>query len=154
TEPDAVLLLATRFPGHAFPAALAAMIHQRTRGNPLFMTNLMEYLEAQGMVATREGRWHLIAPLETVATAMPETLRQVIEAQLARLSEDEHGALEGASACGVDFSAVAVAAGLGVPEEQAETALDALARRGQFIVALELAELPSRRWSPQYRFVH
>ncbi|HMF93370.1 MAG TPA: AAA family ATPase [Vicinamibacterales bacterium] len=147
-------LLDTRFPGHTLPSALTSLIHQRTSGNPLFIGNFLEYLAGQEMVGLRAGRWELIAPLETVATASPETLRQVIEAQLARLSTDERAVLEAASACGLDFSAVAVAAGLAVVDERAETYLDGLARRGQFVTSLELAELPERRWSPRYQFVH
>jgi DNA-binding winged helix-turn-helix (wHTH) protein/tetratricopeptide (TPR) repeat protein len=154
TPDDAAAFLDVRFPGHAFPPGLAALIHQRTNGNPLFMGNLMDYLAAQGMVARRAERWELTAPLETVATASPETLRQVIEAQLARLSSEEHAALEAASVCGIDFSAVAVAAGLGSTEEAAEACLDGLAHRGQFVESLELIELPQRGWSPRYQFVH
>ena len=154
TPVDAAAFLDARFPGHAFPSGLAGLIHQRTNGNPLFMGNLMEYLAARGMVARPGDRWELTAPLETVATASPETLRQVIEAQLARLSHEEHEALEAASVCGIDFSALAVAAGLGVGEETAEARLDGLARRGQFVTTLELVELPGHGWSPRYQFVH
>ena len=103
TPVDAAAFLDARFPGHAFPSGLAGLIHQRTNGNPLFMGNLMEYFAARGMVARPGDRWELTAPLETVATASPETLRQVIEAQLARLSHEEHEALEAASVCGIDF---------------------------------------------------
>ena len=154
TPSDASAWLDARFPGHAFPPGLAGLIHQRSSGNPLFMANLMDYLAAQGIVGRTAGRWELTTSLETVATASPETLRHVIEAQLARVSSDEHGALEAASVCGLDFSAVAVAAGLGVTEERAEGWLDALARRGQFVTPLELVELPERGWSPRYQFVH
>jgi DNA-binding winged helix-turn-helix (wHTH) protein/tetratricopeptide (TPR) repeat protein len=151
---DAVAWIDARFAGHVFPPGLATLIHQRSSGNPLFMANLMDYLAARGIVARRFDRWELTASLEAVATASPETLRQVIEVQLARLSPDEHAALEAASVCGLDFSAVAVVAALGVTEDQAEAALDALARRGQFITSLELVEFPGRGWSPRYQFVH
>jgi hypothetical protein len=70
------------------------------------------------------------------------------------LSADEHDALEAASVCGLDFSAVAVAAGLDVPEERADASLDAIARRGQFIAQLELVHLPERGWTSRYQFVH
>lgn len=154
TPGDAAAFLDARFAGHAFPDGLAGLIHQRTSGNPLFMANLMDYLAAQGMIARGADSWELTATLETVATASPETLRQVIEAQLARLSREEHEALEAASVCGLDFSAVAVAAGLGGNEEAAEACLDGLVRRGQFVTTLDLVELSGHGWSPRYQFVH
>jgi tetratricopeptide (TPR) repeat protein len=154
TPGDAATFLEARFPGHAFPPGLALLIHQRTSGNPLFMTNLMDYLAAQGMVGPSAGRWELMRSLETVATASPETLRQVIEAQRARLSPEEQGALEAASVCGINFSAVAVAAGLGTNEGAAEVCLDGLVRRGQFVTSSGLVELPERGWSPRYQFIH
>lgn len=154
TPADAAAFLEARFPGHAFPPGLALLIHQRTSGNPLFMTNLMDHLAAQGMVGPSAGRWELMRSLETVAAASPETLRQVIEAQLARLSPEEHSALEAASVCGIDFSAVAVAAGLGTNEEAADVCLEGLVRRGQFLTSSGLVELPERGWSPRYRFIH
>ena len=154
TSADAAAFLDTGFPGHAFPPGLARLIHQRTNGNPLFMTNLMDYLVARGMVGRVGEQWELTGSLDAIATASPETLTQMIEAQLARLSSDEHGALEAASTCGLDFSAVAVAAGLSASDEAAEACLDGLARRGQFVRSLGLVELPERRWSPRYQFVH
>ena len=96
TPGDANALIDMRFPGHAFPSGLADLVHQRTSGNPLFMTNLMDYLAAQGMVRNSGERWELAASLDTVATASPETLRQVIEAHLSRLTPEERDALEAA----------------------------------------------------------
>jgi DNA-binding winged helix-turn-helix (wHTH) protein len=154
TPRDADTLIGLRFPGHAFPAGLADLVHQRTSGNPLFITNLMDYLAAQGMVRKSGDGWELTASLDTVATASPETLRQVIEAQLSRLTPDERDALEAASVCGIDFSAVTVAAGLGAAEDAVEASLDGLAGRSQFVTSLELVELPARGWSPRYQFVH
>jgi DNA-binding winged helix-turn-helix (wHTH) protein len=154
TSNDAAAFLEAGFPGHAFPPGLASLIHQRTDGNPLFMTNLLDYLAAQGLIGRIGQRWELTGSLETVATASPETLHRTIEAQLARLPPEEHGALEAASTCGIDFSAVAVAAGLGTTEEAAEACLDRLAHRGQFVRSLGLVELPAHAWSARYQFVH
>jgi DNA-binding winged helix-turn-helix (wHTH) protein len=154
TPHDADALIGIRFPGHAFPAGLADLVHQRTSGNPLFMTNLMDYLAAQGMVRNSGERWELTTSLDSVATASPETLRQVIEAQLSRLTPDERDALEAASVCGIDFSAITVAAGLGSTEEAVEASLDGLAGRGQFVTSLDLMELPARGWASRYQFVH
>jgi len=154
TPDDASAFLETRFPHHNFPVGLTDLLHQRSGGNPLFMTNLMAYLVAKGMIDDRAGRWELRTLLETVASASPETLRQVIDAQLGRLTPEERAALEAASVCGIGFPGFGVAAALGVSDEKAEAILEVLAGRGQFIEALGLVDLPQRAWSPRYQFVH
>ncbi len=154
TPSDTTDFLEARFPAHAFPSDFAALIHQRTNGSPLFMTDLMDYLVAQGMARQRDGRWELQASLEAVTTAAPDTLRHLTEAQLARLTPEEYAALAAASVSGIDFAATAVAAGLGISDEAAETCLDGLAGRGQFVVSAGLAEAPDHAWSPSYHFVH
>ena len=40
--------LSVRFPVNRFPEELAALIHQRTEGSPLFMVNALDYLVAEG----------------------------------------------------------------------------------------------------------
>ena len=44
TRQDVERYLALAFPGHRFPEELAALIHARTEGNPLFMVDLLRYL--------------------------------------------------------------------------------------------------------------
>src|SRR5262245_17687304 len=43
--------LARRFPPQRFPDGLARLIHEGVRGNPLFMVNVVDYLEAEGLIA-------------------------------------------------------------------------------------------------------
>ena len=57
TRPDVDRYLVLAFPGHAFPPALAARIHERTEGNPLFMADLVRFLRDRGVLAEHEGRW-------------------------------------------------------------------------------------------------
>ena len=40
--------LALAFEGHHFPEELAAVLHARTEGNPLFMVDLLRYLRERG----------------------------------------------------------------------------------------------------------
>ena len=85
---------------------------------------------------------------------MPETLRQLIERQLERLSPEEQQVLEVASVAGVEFSAAAVAAGAEVTVEEVEQRCAALARRGQFLRADGIAEWPNGTITTQYSFLH
>jgi predicted ATPase len=62
--------------------------------------------------------------------------------------------LEAASVAGVEFSANAVAAGLGVVPVKAVEGCEALARRGQFPHTLGLVESPDGTVTARFRFVH
>ena len=52
--------LALAFAGHQFPEELAAVLHTRTEGNPLFMVDLLRYLSDRGVIVQgpqAAGRW-------------------------------------------------------------------------------------------------
>jgi DNA-binding winged helix-turn-helix (wHTH) protein/tetratricopeptide (TPR) repeat protein len=151
---DVVSFFDARFPGHTFPPALTSLVHERTDGNPLFMVNLVDDLVSQGLIAQAEEQWQLRGSLEAVGNAAPDSLHQLLEAQLDRLSPEEHAALEAASVAGIEFAAASVAAALEIEEEQAERCLDGLVRRGQFVAAAGIGQFPDGRWSPRYGFIH
>ena len=44
------------FPRNRFPAELAALIHERTEGNPLFMVNTIDYLVAERLIERARRR--------------------------------------------------------------------------------------------------
>src|SRR5499426_395326 len=52
--------LNVRFPVNRFPAKLAALIHQRTEGSPLFMVNAVDYLVAEGLIKECDNCWKLV----------------------------------------------------------------------------------------------
>src|SRR5262249_31662321 len=93
---------------------LAHVIHQRTEGNPLFIINLVDYLITQGRLARLAGQWRLEGEVTAVESWAPESLQQMIEQQIERLSPAEKRLLEVASVAGAEFSAAAVAAGAGI----------------------------------------
>jgi hypothetical protein len=81
--------LAARFPEAQFPAGLARLVHQRTEGNPLFMVNMVEDWVRRGWLAQVDERWTLRAGLAALVVSVPESLRQMLEHQLDRLSPRE-----------------------------------------------------------------
>src|SRR5215470_9640076 len=82
-SPDAVAAyLAVRFPGHQFPATLAAWLQQRTDGNPLFLVTLVQALVEQGVLQEYAGYWTVQGMIEALALDVPETLGQLLEQQL------------------------------------------------------------------------
>jgi hypothetical protein len=154
SAPDVAAYADARFPGHAFPSALTAAIHRRTDGNALFMVRLADELVAAGALAEDGGRWRLARPVVDIAGIVPETLRELIEQQVARLDDDQQRVLEAASLVGREFGAAAVAAALEADPERVEEWCDALARLGSLIASAGLLTLPNGAAVAQYRFTH
>jgi DNA-binding winged helix-turn-helix (wHTH) protein/tetratricopeptide (TPR) repeat protein len=146
--------LTVRFPGHLFAGRLARLIHRRTEGNPLFMVNVIQHLVDEQLIVEGPDGWQLRGGLEAVESEVPESVRQLIEKQVERLSLDERRVLEGASVVGMECSSVAIAAGLDEATAWVEERCEALVRRHQFLMPARLVELPDGTLTPRYRFTH
>jgi len=152
-SPDAVRdYLAARLPG--LPDALAARIHARTDGSPLFMISAIEYLLAQGLLVRDGDRWRLREDRVEIDIVVPDSLREMIERRIERLSLDDQYVLEAASVAGVAFSGAAVAAALEDSTEAVEERLSALARRGAFVRRKERLAWPDGTHTDGYAFIH
>jgi len=154
TEAAVAEYLSVRFPTNRFPAQLAALIHERTEGNPLFMVNAIDYLVAEQLIVESEDRWELVAGIEKVEVGVPESIKQMIEKQFDRLDANEQRTLEVASVAGAEFSTLAVAAGLGEDQALVEVRCEELARQHQFIQDCGVQELPSGEAVSRYAFIH
>jgi DNA-binding winged helix-turn-helix (wHTH) protein/tetratricopeptide (TPR) repeat protein len=152
TEEDVTQYLAARFP--SLPARLRRTIYRRTEGNPLFMVNLVQYLIDQKVITQEHGEWSFCVDCSEAEKGIPSTIKELIEKQIERLSADERAVLEAASATGMDFSTVAVSAGLDKPTEWVERQCEELARRHQFLSPAWLGELPGGIVTPRHRFNH
>ena len=141
-----------RLPGA--PDVLATGIHRRTDGNPLFMVNVLDYLLACGAVVHSDGCWRLSDTSHSTCTRIPESLKDMIERQLDRLTGDEQSVLEIASVPGAAFSAALVAAMADAPLESIEDRLASLARRGSFLRAADRVIWPDGTESDGYAFIH
>jgi predicted ATPase len=146
--------LARRFPGERALDELAAMVHARTGGHPLFVTNVADDLVRRGVLVERDGRWELEARSGLARIAIPDDVRRMIGRQLDRALPDGRRVLEAASAAGVEFSAAAVAAAADVDLDQVERTRADLAARGSFLVADGFAEWPDGTVAGRYRFRH
>ena len=145
--------LARRFPEHGFPSDLAAVLHRNTGGNPLFVVNTIDDLIAQGRMRVVGETWQLSAPVKDVVAEAPETLWQMVDRQVERLTPDEQAMLAVASVSGVEFSA-AVAAADAIDASEGERRCDALARRGRLLRATGVAEWPDGTVAGRYAFIH
>jgi predicted ATPase len=146
--------LSARFQRGPLPAGLAQLIHRRSEGNPLFMVSAVDHLQAEGLITESAGRWQLQVELAEIEIDAPESVRQMIEKQIDRLSHDQRRAIEAASVAGAEFSVAAVAAGLDEDLMRIEEMCEELARRRQFIEAAGVGELPDGGVTSRYRFAH
>ncbi|MGH7417030.1 MAG: AAA family ATPase, partial [Candidatus Rokuibacteriota bacterium] len=95
TPPEVCHYLAARFvppePQAVLLEAWGRFIHGRTDGNPLFMVAMVDDLMGRDVIgeAALEEPWP--SPPANLAEGLPEGLRQLIDHQLARLSEEERG---------------------------------------------------------------
>ena len=87
------------------PEELASLLHRHTEGNPLFMIAVLEHMLEAGLVEHEDGGWRLRRPASEIAVQVPETLRQMIGAQIERLSAPEQRVLEVAAIAGMTFVA-------------------------------------------------
>ncbi|MGH8006812.1 MAG: ATP-binding protein, partial [Candidatus Binatia bacterium] len=133
---------------------LAHVIHQCTEGNPLFMVNVVDDLVIQGVMTQRDGRWELKRAVETVASGMPESLRQMLKEQIARLNVQDQQMLEAASVAGMEFSTAAVAAALEETVDQVEAQCEGLARREHFLRVRGASDWPDGTIATRYEFLH
>ncbi len=133
----------------AAPEEIARFVHQRTEGHPLFMVQVIDYLVQRDRSTTP-----LAADLTTVAQSVPQGLRELIEAQLGRLTGDEQGILTVGSVSGTEFTVASVAAGMAQAEAAIEALCDRLASRGQFIEEYGVKAWPDGTVSGRYGFRH
>jgi len=115
---------------------------------------LHELLSRAVLEHTDDGALRLRMPLADLASVVPESLREMIDMQVDRLSVEDQRLLEAASVVGPELSSAAVAAALVAPLAEVEAALDHFARRRHLVEACGRAEWPDGTVSGSYRFVH
>jgi DNA-binding winged helix-turn-helix (wHTH) protein/predicted ATPase len=145
--------LSRRFAQDEWPPELSRELHRRTDGNPLFLVNMIDDLVVQGQLREVDGHWKLAVPVAELAAHAPETLSEMIHKQVERLTADEQAMLAVGCVAGSEFSAAVGTAG-GIGEQDAERRCDALARRGQFLRAIGVAEWPDGTVAGRYAFIH
>jgi predicted ATPase len=143
-----------RWRGPACSEALAHVLHQRTRGHPLFLVTIVEEMRRQGLLHEEAAAGDVANAVRTIRRAVPESLRQIIEQQLHHVRPEGQGLLEAASMAGRTFSAAAVAAAVNQATEDIEARLGMLAHHGQFIQACGLVAWPDGTVAAGYSFRH
>jgi serine/threonine protein kinase/tetratricopeptide (TPR) repeat protein len=84
-----------------FPANFYDSVHQETEGNPLFVLEVLKYLQDEHAVDKDETGWHLTGPLTKLA--IPDRVSDVIMHRLTKLSPESRAVLEVAAVEGYTF---------------------------------------------------
>ena len=151
-------LISRELDQESLPAGLAPFVYRRSEGNPLFVIAILEHLMARDYLTREAGgnQWRLVnsGTAEEMEAEVPEDLAQMIEAEIARLSEQEQRMLEGASLMNIAFTTWAVAAALELDPVETEEAFQELAQRLYFVQRAGQDELPDGSQSTFYVFSH
>ena len=126
------------------PHEIAPLLLERTGGNPLFMTSIVNQL------AQRESSGRTLGAIVSI----PPDVRRFIDRQIDELSESDRSLLTAASVIRREFATAAVAAALEAKAEQVEAACASLARQGVFIVKSGSTTWPDGTPTEVYAFRH
>ena len=121
---------------------MAPLLLERTGGNPLFMTSIVNQL------AQQDGR------TPSAIIAIPHDVRRFIDRQIDELSESDRHLLTAASVIRREFATAAVAAALEIDVDQVEIACARLARQGVFVVKSGPTTWPDDTRAELYAFRH
>jgi class 3 adenylate cyclase len=103
--------------------ALAQAVYRETDGNPFFVTEVLRHLSDTGaIVQDRSGRWSPAHSPDEIA--LPQSVRQVIGARVARVGETAIKALSTAAVIGREFDLDLLAVATGIEEDDLLEVLD------------------------------
>jgi DNA-binding CsgD family transcriptional regulator/tetratricopeptide (TPR) repeat protein len=128
---DAIERFVTEAIGHDLDAGfkeLAAELMSRSAGNAFYIVELWRHLVASGAVTASAGRWVIQEAATT--SIVPDSVREVVGARLAKLSPASQTMIEMAAVAGqrVDLDVLAVA--LDVSADELDAPLDELVSAG------------------------
>jgi len=136
------------------PGGFAELVYRHSEGNPLLMIAALDHMTERGLVEREGGQWRLRVPVGEIEIDVPETLRQMIEAQIERLTSEEQRALEVASVAGARFTAQAVAEAMQQNAEALEELFERVIHRSRLVRAVGPRELADGSASQLFEFVH
>jgi tetratricopeptide (TPR) repeat protein len=153
TVPDIEEYLARRFPQNRLRPEFAALVHERTEGNPLYMIDMLRFLRDRGVLENRDGAWQIEQPLREATAIVPTGISSLIQLKLHQLAEEDLQLLSCAAVQGVQFDSSVLAAVLSRPAAEVEERLQELETAHNLVHALEEQEF-NHVLSIRYRFVH
>ena len=130
---DLARLLGLLLPNETPDAALLGTLVDHCDGNPFFLEELIRHLAASGQVSHDEGGWTVVSDAAVAGVRLPDSIEEVIEARLDRLSHEERRSLQYAAVVGRVFwdgPVTTLIAGLPGAPDSAASVLGRLDRLG------------------------
>ena len=146
--------LERRFSSAALASEIGAPLEEQSGGNPLFLEAMTDYLCTQHRLVTSGQGWQRASHDDDLKSGLPEGLRDLIRAHLRGLAPERLQLLAAASAAGVEFSTLEIAAALEMPVPSVAEACEALASESPFIRAVGETHWPDGSSGETYRFAH
>ena len=154
TLSEVEMYIQTRFPGNTLPVEFACVVHERTEGNPLFMTDMLNFLRDKGILIDKAGHLTLSVDLEKLRMVIPAGTEQMIRLRIRQLDATDRRILECGAVQGMQFDSAVAAQVLSLDPGDVEQRLQALERIHRFIRFVEEKEFPGGDISALYRFIH
>ncbi|HEX2779340.1 MAG TPA: hypothetical protein VHM30_07565, partial [Gemmatimonadaceae bacterium] len=154
TEADVTSYLAADAGTPDDSVAIAGLLHRHTEGNPLFMTAVLQHLVERGFVERDPGGWRLRRPASEISLEVPDSLREMIAAQIERLDAEEQHVLEVGAIAGMSFAPAISAPSADMNADTFDECCDALARRAHILRLTDTQEMPDGTVMQRYAFAH
>ena len=124
-----------RFESLCIPKNISLSLHQRTKGNPLFLISILDDLVYRGKISSGEEGYVRQDIVDTIDEILPKNLEQFIERDIELLSPDLQHLLEAGSVVGHRFEVASIAAATGQLDDWIEERCAGWVREGRFIEA-------------------
>ncbi|HKW68533.1 MAG TPA: AAA family ATPase [Terriglobales bacterium] len=156
TAADVEQYVALEFPSNTFAREFARLIHSTTEGNALFMVDLLRHLRNKEVIAKsgESGTWMLAQSVPDLTHDLPQSVRSMVEMNIAQVCDREREVLKAAAAQGYEFDSAAVARALQADNLEVEDRLEPLSRVHGFVKSISEEELPDGTLTIRCRFVH
>ena len=130
-------------PAGSLPDGFAEVVHGRTEGNPLFMTEMIRHLREGGRLQEPSSRLDL-----------PESVRSMIERRVSHLDQDQLELLAIGAVQGQEFDSRIIADVLQIDPAVVEERLRELDRVHAFVRKTREHDFPDSSVSVSYTFAH
>lgn len=147
-------LACNRLDAGTIDEGLVEILGAHSGGNPLFAGEALDRWCHDGSIVEVDGHVRIAGDVSRLESAVPDSVRRLIEERLDRLPAADRELLDAASIVGRDAPSFAVAAGLDGPLEEVERALVRLSREEGLLEAIGDEVWPDGTVSTTYRLSH
>lgn len=147
-------LVAEALDGAAAADDLLDIVRRRGAGIPLFVLEIVRTWRHLGYVVVDNGVVRPAVAADRLEAVVPDTLRQLVDQELAQIDAPTTELLEAAALVGREFDAASVAAALARPIAEVDAALTLAARQMHHIVAIGGSTWPDGTVSTRFEFTH